>query len=119
MKLPGKNPYTLSLGGRNYGFDPGELYGPVTDEKLCSLCGVCAEVCPTGAVELKRVVCNPSPRTGLNVFMVSNNEDVCVWCCACVRNCPTGARIRRPRMFYVTNWLFTNCTEKKEPETYL
>ena len=23
-KVPGENPYTLSLGGRNYGFDPGE-----------------------------------------------------------------------------------------------
>ena len=117
--IPGKNPYTLSLGGRNFGFDPGELFGPITDEKLCTKCGKCVDVCPTEAVTLKRVVSNPSPRTGLNTMIVSNSEDSCVWCCACVRACPTGARVMRPRMLEITKWLNENLGEWKEPEIYL
>ena len=119
VTLPGKNPYTLSLGGRNFGFDPGELFGPVTDEKFCTKCGKCVEVCPTAAVSLKRVISDPSPRTGLNTIMVSNDEDACIWCCACVRACPTGARVMRPRMLEVSQWLNANLTELKEPETFL
>ncbi len=98
---------------------PGELMSPRTDEELCSKCGKCAEVCPTAAVTLKKVVSNPSPMAALSTLLVSTDEDACIWCCACVRSCPNGARVRRPRMLETTEWLNTNCSERKEPETYL
>ncbi len=123
LKVPGKNPYTLSRDSlAGYGvvrYTPGELMSPRTDEELCSKCGKCAEVCPTAAVTLKNVVSNPSPMASLSTLLVSTDEDACIWCCACVRSCPTGARVRRPRMLETTEWLNTNCSEKQEPETFL
>jgi len=123
VKVPGRNPYTLSRDSHvGYGevkYFPGELMSPRTDEKLCSKCGKCAEVCPTAAVTMKRVVSNPSPMAALSTLLVSTDEDACIWCCACVRSCPNGARVRRPRMLETTKWLNENCSERKEPETYL
>jgi flavodoxin len=55
----------------------------------------------------------------LSTLLVSTDEDACIWCCACVRSCPTGVRVRRPRMLETTEWLNTNLSERKEPETFL
>lgn len=115
VETPGRNPYTL----RASMWRPGELMSPYTDDELCTRCGKCAEVCPTGAVTLKNVVCTPSPRVDLRAVIVTTNPDTCLLCCACVRICPTSARIRRPRMLQGTKSLSKNNPERKPPETYL
>jgi ferredoxin len=115
LKIPGKNPYTL----RASVWRPGSLMSPNTDEELCVKCGKCVEACPTLAVSIRDVVTSPSPRAVLNTKIVSTNEDVCIWCCACVKNCPVSARIMRPRMLETTDWLHTNLSDRKEPETFL
>lgn len=50
---------------------------PDHDPKLCGGCGVCVEVCPTGAI---------SPDGFLT------DAASCIKCCACVKSCPDGAR---------------------------
>ena len=115
VETPGKNPYTLRAGM----WRPVELMSPYTDDELCTRCGKCAEVCPTGAVMLKDVVCTPSPRADLRAVIVTTNPDTCLLCCACVRICPTSARIRRPRMLQGTKSLSKNNPERKPLETYL
>ena len=52
---------------------------PITDPEICVLCGTCASVCPTGAVEVDDEV-------------ITDGE-ACILCCACVKNCPTEARL--------------------------
>jgi ferredoxin len=115
LKMPGKNPYTL----RATVWRPGRLMSPFTNEETCTKCGKCVEVCPTGAVSIRDVVSNPSPRAVLNTRIVSTNEDACIWCCACVRNCPASARIRRHRMLETTESLHNSLSIRKKPETYL
>jgi ferredoxin/flavodoxin len=66
------------------------------DEELCTQCEVCAEVCPTAAVEFA-----PYPVFG----------ESCIYCFSCVRTCPEGAikanlseiwqRIRERAEFFV------------------
>ena len=47
-------------------------------DKTCIRCGVCAQLCPTGAIPAD------NPR--------KTNGDVCISCGACIHNCPVGAR---------------------------
>lgn len=49
---------------------------PVTDESCCN-CGICAEVCPMGAISKEDFSLIPG---------------ICMKCCACVKKCPTGAK---------------------------
>lgn len=51
---------------------------PDTDTELCSGCGVCADVCPTGAINAAEPACTKA--------------DLCIKCCACVKACLAGAR---------------------------
>ena len=51
---------------------------PQVDELLCTSCGSCANVCPTGAIDENRPV--------------YTDPEKCIKCCACVKNCPEGAR---------------------------
>ena len=78
---------------------------PTTEEELCLKCGRCAEACPTAAITIEDVV--------------STEEEACIWCCACVKSCPTDARVMRPHTYKVSEWLHTNHSSWKEPETYL
>lgn len=51
---------------------------PVTDENLCTHCGVCVKVCPVAAIEK-----GSEEKT---------NASLCIRCCACVKSCPHKAR---------------------------
>ena len=76
----------------------------VTDK--CDDCGICAEVCPNGAINE-------------NDFRSSDIEK-CIYCCACIKSCPTGARILREGMIKdFAKILHEACGKRKEPEMLL
>ncbi len=78
----------------------------MTQETLCSLCGTCASVCPTGAIIVNDTVITEPKQ--------------CILCQACVKNCPTEARtLDVPRIRQVARWLDANYSKRKEPEIFL
>ena len=80
---------------------------PITREELCTLCGTCAVVCPTQVITVYDAA-------------VTTDQSGCIACCACIKSCPTQARIYTvPRINDVTQWLYDNCSERKEPELFL
>jgi len=79
---------------------------PITDPATCTLCGRCAEVCPTFVVSV--------------ASEVTTAADNCVMCCACVKNCPTGARtMQHPVILERRALLVQNCSERKQPSLFL
>lgn len=52
---------------------------PQVDANLCTLCGVCVELCPTKAISMGEAGC-------------VTEKDKCIKCCACVKMCPQKAR---------------------------
>jgi ferredoxin len=79
---------------------------PITIETKCDKCGICAEVCPTSAIEI-----NDTVETDINS---------CIMCCACIKACPTEARVNDNELIKaVTQRLFENCQMRKEPELFL
>lgn len=101
-------------------FDPPEIKGdvpyregvqfggtaPESDRGRCILCGRCAEVCPTGAIQLSdRVI---------------TEAGMCVMCCACVKTCAVNARsFNHPRVAERRALLLQYCSEAKAPELFL
>ena len=78
---------------------------PSVSEALCSKCGRCAFVCPTAAIDKE----NP----------VNTVKELCIRCCACVKACPSNAKLLDdPRIMQAAEWLYANCSDRKEPETY-
>ncbi len=55
------------------------LKAPVVDSSLCSMCGDCANACPTHAIDVDKE------------GTVSVQNPYCVGCGACVVVCPDGA----------------------------
>ena len=79
---------------------------PITDTNLCTLCGKCVEVCPTGAITLNG--------------KIETDGAKCILCCACVKVCSDNARIAEDKLFTMaTEKLFANCKERREPEFFL
>ncbi len=79
---------------------------PCTREELCTLCGTCASVCPTGAVSVDGTVVTDAA--------------ACIMCHACVKQCPSGARVMEAEpVKAIVNRLVTNFMDRKEPETFL
>jgi ferredoxin/flavodoxin len=79
---------------------------PEPDTALCTRCGKCAEVCPTGAI---------SPDDPGNI-----DKWQCLICFACVKNCPSGARrLINERLDARIKELSRACQSRKEPEWYL
>ena len=101
VEVPGNLPYTE----KHMAHCSSDVF-PSTADALCTLCGECSAVCPTGAVAV-----NDS---------VVTDGDGCILCTACVKSCPTGARSWQADMIAKTaEWLSTNCGKRKEPEMYL
>jgi ferredoxin len=97
VKVPGNKPYKE----RNP-----TPRSPETTVETCTLCGDCAEVCPTNAITVTD-----------KVETVNEN---CSGCTACVKVCPTGARVwRHERVKRASVWLTTNCSKRTEPEYFL
>lgn len=79
---------------------------PNTLEDLCTMCGICADVCPKEAITVNDTV--------------ETDENLCIRCCACVKECPENARIMDDeRIMGVTKWLWENCSQRKEPEVFV
>ena len=98
VEIPGDFPYKKRGAGRNI--------SPATLEKVCTTCGTCASVCPTGAVTVaERVI---------------TNTDGCILCSACIKSCPTGARVwESPDIQKAALWLHTDFGKRKEPRIFI
>ena len=98
LEIPGSFPYEAS----------GALsmdVSPITNEDTCTVCGTCADVCPTEAISI-----NGS---------VATKIELCIRCCACVKSCPTSARVMEDsKVEQIANWLNENCSIRKEPQTF-
>ena len=77
LNVPGRFPFMAS-GARSM------AVSPVTHEDTCTVCGTCADVCPTAAISI-------------NGSVVTQIEQ-CIRCCACIKNCSTGARGMEDKM---------------------
>ncbi len=98
LEIPGRFPYE-SGGARSM------AVSPVTKGDICTVCGMCASVCPTAAISI-----NGS---------VATKIELCIRCCACIKNCPTGARVMEDSMWKnIANWLYENCNSRKEPQFF-
>jgi ferredoxin len=108
LEVPGHRPYRENSGW-NKPYEEREkadLWSPETNTEACILCGLCASVCPTAAVNV--------------AGSVKTDKADCIACTACVKSCPTGARIwTHERVKKAAAWLFANCSERREPETFL
>ncbi len=98
VTVPGSFPYE----GRTNLWDVDFI--SVSDE--CVQCGVCAEVCPMGAVD---------PDNSSRIDQVK-----CITCCACIKKCPHNARTMKPGpVMDAQNRLITLYAEPKQPEYYI
>ena len=97
-KIPGNTPHKALM-------QPNTI-SPITDNNLCTRCGKCVEVCPTGAITLNG--------------KIETDGAKCILCCACVKVCADNARIAEDKLFTMaTEKLFANCKERKESEFFL
>jgi ferredoxin len=81
-------------------------FTPVIDQAACTLCEICIEHCPSGAITLESTI--------------TMDADICILCAACLKSCPEsaislGATPIAERM----KMLHENCSERKEPEFFL
>jgi len=97
LAIPGRFPYE---GGAR-----AMAVAPVTKEDLCTVCGTCAEVCPTAAISIDG--------------SVATDVELCIRCCACIKNCPESARVwENDKMKEIAAWLNKNCSARKEPQLF-
>lgn len=98
IKVPGNKPYKE----RN----PSGPRFPETTAETCTLCGACAEVCPTGAITVGN--------------KVETAQEKCTACSACVKVCPTGARVwTNEGIKKAATWLNKEYSKRREPEFFL
>ena len=71
----------------------------------CVQCGLCAEVCPTSAVD---------PEDSARI-----DAGKCITCCACIKRCPQGARSMKPGpVMEARKRLNANFSEPRQPECF-
>jgi len=99
VNIPGNYPYKERKNGINSA-------SPKMDEIKCVGCYRCIELCPTNAISFKD--------------KIVTDATLCTWCFACVKGCPTFARVfNEEKIEMFRNWLYTNCSERKEPVMFL
>jgi ferredoxin len=88
-------------------------YGGVTDlwkvdfisaSEACTQCGICAEGCPTGAIDPE------------NSKLIDIQK--CTLCCACIKNCPQKAKAMKPGLMKGAAIRCTKFIERKKPEYF-
>lgn len=92
LKVPGNYPYK--------DLKPQQPVSPYSTEE-CTVCGVCATLCPTDAIVIES--------------KVVTDVDKCIKCCACVKGCPSKARVFKTPF---AKYLYDNFKERKRPEFY-
>ena len=75
---------------------------PEVDLQLCTNCGYCATICPSGAIA-KGNECN-------------TDSSKCIKCCACVKQCPHNARTFNTPFAAL---LFNCFKQRREPQSIL
>jgi ferredoxin len=98
LKIPGNYPY----GGitKLWSVD----FIEISNE--CRQCGICAEGCPVGAIDLE------------NSSVI--DKEKCITCCACIKNCPQNARTIKPgQVKDAAKRLNTLYKERKEPVFFI
>ena len=60
---------------------------PRFDRELCIACTMCANICPTGVIDLE--IRNSAH--GFRRFPVLKDPKKCIGCKACEQECPSGA----------------------------
>lgn len=94
--VPGNHPYKER--------PPAKNISPVSNDN-CKGCGLCVDLCPTGAISIDGKA-------------VSDNE-LCILCSACIKGCPTSARHWESEgMLATAQRLHDNCSERREPEVF-
>lgn len=98
LAVPGNVPYKEAAGSLPF--------TPKVDEAQCTLCGVCIETCPSGAIVIDG--------------RLSMDVDSCIFCCACIKNCPENAvEIGSAPIQEKRQWLHENYAARKEPDLFL
>jgi ferredoxin len=98
VTVPGNRPYKDGVGSMPF--------TPKVIEAKCTQCGVCLAACPTGAISMESEILL--------------DQELCIFCCACIKNCPEDAMIIDAEPIkQKRQWLYENCTERKEPALFL
>jgi len=98
LEVPGSYPYKAQ------GARPMQV-SPVTNEDACTVCGTCADVCPTAAISIDG--------------RVTTIVEQCIRCCACIKSCPEEARgIDNETWKSIAIWLNEHCGARKEPQLF-
>ena len=89
--LPGNRPYK-EWGGSSLPIE--------VDETLCTDCGLCAKMCPVGAIEAQGW---------------KTDENLCINCMRCVKDCPAECRyVPKERLREMTERLRAACAARKK-----
>lgn len=84
---------------------PGISLYPVTNLDKCTRCGICAEICPTGAIPVDKP------------YLTDDSE--CIFCGACAKYCPEKARVMGNEIFHEFGKPhLLEAAKRKEPELF-
>lgn len=82
------------------------LLKPAGNKNTCTLCGACAAICPTGAIDMK------------NYWKIK--KKLCISCGACIRICPKNSRGYRGPIYKITSSKFVKkFSVRKDPDIFL
>lgn len=102
ISVPGNNPYKVYKDSRT--LIPLNEFIAISEK--CSQCGVCAQVCPVGAIDSE------------DSTLI--DKDKCIVCCACIKWCPENARtMKAVSVRDIAIRLSQTCQKRKEPEFFL
>lgn len=98
VNIPGCHPYRGASKLWNVDF--------IAVSDACTRCGICAEGCPTGAIDPE------------NSNLIDTGK--CITCCACIKSCPQNARSMKPGLVKDASVrLHTLYSQRKEPESFI